>query len=253
MARLILQQIHEIGKKPLAVPEPPQAGARAPSFLEDGGSQAPIRSDHEEYHTPVRQNRRTETSVDRNPALRQAGQPPPSCSELARELEATQHRMSDLEYSLRAEIQDLREELRARPRVALSREHVPRGTRDHRRYTSEDEIGFIYGAEERIQRILDRQVAQRKTKPRRHRRRRSSCHSYSFARRERGNVLEDVHQRKYAWKGPRRRCLEELRTDHDDFHHALSYRSYRLPITDGPKTATCSHTPTSSDVVSKPQ
>ena len=38
MARLILQRIHEIGKEPLAVPEPQQAGARAPSFLEDGVS-----------------------------------------------------------------------------------------------------------------------------------------------------------------------------------------------------------------------
>ena len=112
--------------------------------------------------------------MDRNPALRQAGQPPPSCSELARELDATQRRLSGLEYSLRAEIQDLREQLRARPRVALFREHVPRGTRDDRRYTSEDEIGFISGAEEGIQRILDREVAPWKTKPRRHRRRRST-------------------------------------------------------------------------------
>ena len=185
MARLILQQIHEIGKKPLAVPEPPQAGARAPSFLKDGGSQTSIRSDHEEYRTPVRQTRRTETSVDRSSALRQAAQPPPSCSELARELGATQRRLSDLEYSLRAEIQDLRREVRARPRVALSREHVPGGTRDHRRYTSEDEIGFTSGAEEGIQRILDREVAPQKTKPRRHRRRRStssdSCDSDSSA------------------------------------------------------------------------
>ena len=168
MARLILQRVHEIGKKPLAVPEQPQAGAHAPSFLEDGGSQASIRSDHEEYRTPVRQTRRTETSVDRSPVLRQAGQPPPSCSKLARELDAPQRRLSDLEYSLRAEIQDLRRELRARTRVALSREHVPRGTRDHRRYTSKDEIGFISGAEEGIQRILDHEVAPRKTKPRRH-------------------------------------------------------------------------------------
>ena len=66
--------------------------------------------------------------MDRNPALIEAGQPPPSCSELARELDATQRRLNDLEYSLRAEIQDLREELRARSRVSLSREHVPRGT-----------------------------------------------------------------------------------------------------------------------------
>ena len=174
--------------------------------------------------------------MDHNPALRQAGQPPPSCSELVRELDATQRRLSDLEYSLRAEIQDLREELRARPRVDLSREHVPRGTRDHRHYTSEDEIGFISVAEEGIQRILDREVAPRKTKPRRHRRRRStssdSCDSDSSARSERVNVLDDVHLRKPPWKGPRRRGLEELRTAHDDFRNAPSYRSYWLLNTD---------------------
>ena len=97
---------------------------------------------------------------------------------------------------------------------------------------SEDEIGFISGAEERIQRILDREVASRKTKPRRHRRRRSkisdSCNSDSFARGERGNVLDDVRQRKTPWNGWRPRGLEELRTAHDDFRHAMSYRSYRL-------------------------
>ena len=227
MARLILQKTHEIGKKPLAVPKPPHAGARARSFLEDGGSQASIRSDHEEYRTPVRQNMRTDTSVDRNPALRKAGQPPPSCSELARELDATQRRLSDLEYSIRAEIQDLREELRARPRLALSRERVTRGSRDHRLYTSEDESGLISGAEEGIQRIVDREVAARKTNSRRHRRRRStssdSCDSDSSSRSERENVLDDMRQPKSLWKGPRCHGLEELRTAHDDFRHALSY------------------------------
>ena len=44
--------------------------------------------------------------------------------------------------------------------------------------------------------------------------------------------MDDVRQRKSLWKGPRHRGLEELRTAHDDFRHALSYRSYRLLNTD---------------------
>ena len=53
-----------------------------------------------------------------------------SCLHLARELKATQRRMEEMERSLRAEICDLREEIRVNPRVALSRNNVPRGTKD---------------------------------------------------------------------------------------------------------------------------
>ena len=54
----------------------------------------------------------------------------------------------------------------------------------------------------------------------------------SSARSERGNVLDDVRQRKSPWKVPRRRGLEKLGTAHDDFRHALSYRSYLFLNTD---------------------
>ena len=58
-----------------------------------------------------------------------------SCLQLTSELKATLRRMEEMERSLRAEICDLREDVRANPRVALSRNNVPRGTRDRRRLT----------------------------------------------------------------------------------------------------------------------
>ena len=163
-------KMHEVRKEPVAIPEILQAGARAPSFLEDEGSQTSIRSDHEEYHTPVRQTRMIETFVDYNPAPRQAGQTKNSCSELARELDGNMRRLCELEYSLRAEIQDLQGQRCPRPRVSLAPECVPRVIRDHRRYTSRDEIGFTPGAEEGLQRIPDLDVALLK-ESRRHRKR----------------------------------------------------------------------------------
>ena len=99
-----------------------------------------------------------------------------SCLQLARELKATQRRMEEMERSLRAEIYDLREQIRANPRVALSRNNVPRGTRDRRRLTSDEEFGFTSGAEERIQDVLDREITPRAR--RRTRRRRLSHRSY---------------------------------------------------------------------------
>ena len=93
-----------------------------------------------------------------------------SCLQLARELKATQRRMEEMERSLRAEICDLREEIRANPRVALSRNNVPRGTRDRRRLNSDEEFGFTTGAEERIQDVLDREVTPRTCRRTRRRR-----------------------------------------------------------------------------------
>ena len=61
-----------------------------------------------------------------------------SCLQLACDVKATQRRMEEMLRSLRAEISDLREEIRANPRVALSRNDVPRGTRDLRRLTSDE-------------------------------------------------------------------------------------------------------------------
>ena len=87
-----------------------------------------------------------------------------SCLQLARELKAIQRRMAEMEQSLSAEICDLREEIRANPRVALSRNNVPRGTRDRRRLTSDEELGFTTGAEERIQDVLNREITPRARK-----------------------------------------------------------------------------------------
>ena len=98
-----------------------------------------------------------------------------SCMRLARELKATQSRVEEMERSLRAEICELREENRANPRVALSRNHVPLGTRDLRRLTSDEEFGFTTGAEERIQDVRDREITPRVR--RRSRRRRLSHRS----------------------------------------------------------------------------
>ena len=43
---------------------------------------------------------------------------------------------------------------------------------------------------------------------------------------------DEIPSRRHSWKGPRKPRLEELRTAHDDFRHALSYRTYRLQNTD---------------------
>ena len=56
--------------------------------------------------------------------------------------------------------------------------------------------------------------------------------SDSSARSGLGHVVDDMRQRKATWEGLQRRVLEELRTAHDDFRHALSYRSYLLLNTD---------------------
>ena len=69
--------------------------------------------------------------------------------------------MEEMERSLRAEIHDMREEIRANPCAALSRNNVLRGTRDRRRFTSDEEFGFTTGAEERIQDVLDREITPR--------------------------------------------------------------------------------------------
>ena len=98
-----------------------------------------------------------------------------SCLQSARELKATRRRMEEMERSLQVEIRDVREEIRANTRVALSRNNVPRGTRDRRRLTSDEEFGFTTGAAERIQDVLDREITPRAG--RRTRRRRFSHRS----------------------------------------------------------------------------
>ena len=55
-----------------------------------------------------------------------------SCLQLARERKATQRGMEAMERSLRAEIYDLREDIRANPLFALSGNNIPRGSRDRR-------------------------------------------------------------------------------------------------------------------------
>ena len=93
-----------------------------------------------------------------------------SCLQLARGLKAIQRRMEEMERSLRAEICHLREEIRANPHIALSRNNVPPGTRERQRLTSDEEFGFTTGAEERIRDVLDREItprARRRTRRRR--------------------------------------------------------------------------------------
>ena len=129
---------------------------------------------------------------------------------------------------------DLREDIRANPRVALSRNNVPRGTRDRQRLTSDGEFGFTSGAEECIQDVLDRDVTPRAR--RRTRRRRLSSRSYleseSFTDSDQDRNQDETLSRRHSWKVPRKRGLEELRTAHDDFRHVLSGLTYRLQNTD---------------------
>ena len=157
-----------------------------------------------------------------------------SCLQLAHELEATQRCMEEMERSLRAGISDLREEIRANPRVALSRNNVPQGTRDRRRLTSDEEFGSETGAEERIHDVLDREITPRA--PRRTRRRRlshgSGLESESSMDSDQNRNQEETPSRPHSWKVTRERGLGELRTAHDDFRHTLSYRTYRLQNTD---------------------
>ena len=157
-----------------------------------------------------------------------------SCLQLARELKATQRRMEEMERSLRAEICDLREEIRANPRVALSRKNVPRGTKDRRRLTSGQEFGFKTGAEERIQDVLDREITPRARRRTRRRRlfTRSDLESESSTDSNQDRNQDETPPRRPSSKGPHKRGLEELRTAHDDFRHVLSYRTYRLQTTD---------------------
>ena len=157
-----------------------------------------------------------------------------SCLQLARELKAARRRMEEMEWSLRAEICDLREEIRANPRVALSRNNVPRGTRDRRRLTSDEEFGFRTGAEERIQDVPDcgiTPLARRRTR-RRRLSTRSDLESESSTDSDHDRNKDEKPSRRHSWKGPRKRGLEELRTAHDYFRHALSYRTYCLQNTD---------------------
>ena len=93
-----------------------------------------------------------------------------SCLQLACDLTATQRRMEEMEQSLRAEISDLREEIRSNPRVAFSRNTVSRGIRDRRRLSSDEEFGLRNGAEERFRDVLDLELtsrARRRTRRRR--------------------------------------------------------------------------------------
>ena len=157
-----------------------------------------------------------------------------SCLQLARELKATQRRMEEMERSLRAEIRDPREEIWANPRVALSRNNVPRGTRDRRRISSDEEFGFTTGAEESSQDFLDCEItvrARRRTRRRRLSHRSNLDSEYSMDSDQDRN-RDETPSRRHSWNGPRKRRLEELRTAHDDFRHALSYRTHRLQNTD---------------------
>ena len=157
-----------------------------------------------------------------------------SCHQLARELKATLRRMEEMERSLRAEFCDLREEIRANPPVALSRNNVPRGTRDRQRLTSDEEFGFTTGAEECIQGVLDREITPRARRRTRRRRlsTRSYLESYSSTDSDQDRNQDETPSRRHSWKVRRNRGLEELRTAHDDFRHALSYRTCRLKNTD---------------------
>ena len=157
-----------------------------------------------------------------------------SCLQLARELKATRRRMEERERSLCAEICDLRGEIRANSRVAMSRRNVPRGTRDRRRLTSDEEFGFTTGAEERIQDVQDREVTPRARRRTRRRRlsTRSDLESEPSTDSDQDRNQDETPSRRHSWKGPRKRGLEENRTAHDDFRHALSYRTYRLQNTD---------------------
>ena len=157
-----------------------------------------------------------------------------SCLQLARDLKATQLRMEEMERSLRAGICDLREEIRANPRVALSRNNVPRGTRDGRRSALGEEFGFTTGAGELIQDVLDREITPRARRRTRRRRwsTRSDLESESSTDSDQYRNQDETPSRRHSWKGPRKRGLEEPRTAHDDFRHALSYRTYGLQNTD---------------------
>ena len=157
-----------------------------------------------------------------------------SCPQFRRELKATQRRMEEMERSLRAEISEIREEIRANPRVALSRNNVPRGMRDRRSLTSDEEFGFKTGAEERIQDVLDRKVTPRTRRRTRGRRlsTRSDLELESSTDADQYRNHDDTPSRRHSWKDPRRRGLEEIRTAHDDFRHTLSSRTYRLQTTD---------------------
>ena len=157
-----------------------------------------------------------------------------SSLQLAHELKATHRRMEEMERALRAEICDLREEIRANPRVALSRNNVPRGTRDRRRLTSDEGFGFTTGAEDRIQDVLDREITPRARRRTRRRRlsHRSDLESESSTDSDRDRIQNETPSRRHSWKGPRRLVLEELRPAHDNFRHALSYRTYRPRNTD---------------------
>ena len=157
-----------------------------------------------------------------------------SCLQLARELKPTQRRMEEMERSLRAEICNLREEIRAYPRVPLSRENVRRVTRDRRRLNSDKEFGFTPGAEELIQDVLDREFTPciRIRTRRRRLSTRSDLELESSTDSDQDRNQDETPSRQHSWKGPRKRGLGELRTTHDKFRHALSYRTYRLQNTD---------------------
>ena len=100
--------------------------------------------------------------------------------------------------------------------------------------TSDEECGFTTGAEERIQDVLDREITPRARRRTRCRRlsHRSDLESESSTDSDQDRNQDETPSRRQSWKGPRKRGLEELRTAHDDFRHALSYRTYRLQNTD---------------------
>ena len=100
--------------------------------------------------------------------------------------------------------------------------------------TSDEEFGFTTGAEERIQDILNREVTPRARRQTRSRRfsHRSDLESESSTDSDQDRNQDGTPSRRHSWKGPRKRGLEELRTAHDDFRHALSCRTYRLQNTD---------------------
>ena len=135
-----------------------------------------------------------------------------SCPQLERELKATQRRMEEMERSLCAEIVDLREEIRANPRVALSRNNLPRGTRDRRRLTSDEEFGFTTGAEERIQYVLDPEFTPRARRwtLRRRLSTRRDMESESSTDSDDNRNHDETPPRRHPWKSPRKRGLEEL-------------------------------------------
>lgn len=122
------------------------------------------------------------------------------------------------------------------PRVAFSREVVPRGTPDRRRFITPDPMGDLepfslhdYGrgdldSDDAFERVPGSRLANRS----RHRRRSRFTPGYSGSEEESDHGSESHHSSLPGYRGPRKRGLLELKPSNPLFRDALSYRRYRL-------------------------